>query len=106
LRIDIAAAISSSDCEDVRVSWIEYDLLPAAFLQQNSKFINQNRLYSPCGEKGERGTKGQAAPEIIAWTIDRARYRATPTMSGGRGGPPLELRGLFEQFISETGLGG
>ena len=37
------------------------------------------------------------------WKIDRARYLATPIMSDGREGPPLELRGLFEQFLLEAG---
>src|SRR5262249_10062750 len=57
------------------------------------------------GLQGERGARGEAAPTIINWTIDHARYRAIPTMSDGTGGPPLELRGLFEQFLIETGGG-
>jgi hypothetical protein len=40
---------------------------------------------------------------ICDWKIDRARYVATPVMSDGREGPPLELRGLFEQFLTEAG---
>ena len=39
---------------------------------------------------------------IRDWKIDRARYVATPIMSDGSEGPPLELRGLFEQFLHET----
>jgi hypothetical protein len=39
---------------------------------------------------------------ISGWKIDRARYLATPLMSNGGEGPPLELRGLFEQFFSEV----
>jgi hypothetical protein len=39
---------------------------------------------------------------ICDWKIDRARYVATPVMSDGREGSPLELRGLFEQFLHET----
>src|SRR5262245_29339782 len=57
------------------------------------------------GEKGERGPKGDAGASgatIREWKIDRARYIATPVMSDGREGPPLELRGLFEQFFSEV----
>jgi hypothetical protein len=60
------------------------------------------------GEKGERGLigprgeRGAAAPTIRAWEVDRARYLATPVMSDGSEGPPLELRGLFEQFFSEV----
>jgi hypothetical protein len=37
--------------------------------------------------------------------IDRKNYRAIPTMSDGKGGPPLDLRPLFEQFVVETGNG-
>jgi hypothetical protein len=56
----------------------------------------------PRGRKGERGAHGKAAPFVINWTLDRKNYRAIPTMSDGRAGKPLELRGLFEQFFSET----
>jgi hypothetical protein len=60
------------------------------------------------GEKGERGEPGpQGAPglsgaTICDWKIDRACYVATPVMSDGCDGPPLELRGLFEQFLREV----
>jgi hypothetical protein len=57
------------------------------------------------GEKGERGPKGDAGasgPTILGWKLDREHYLATPVMSDGRDGPPLELRGLFEQFFSEV----
>jgi hypothetical protein len=57
------------------------------------------------GERGERGPKGDpglSGVTICDWKIDSARYVATPVMSDGREGPPLELRGLFEQFLHET----
>jgi hypothetical protein len=57
------------------------------------------------GERGERGPKGDpglSGVTICDWKIDRARYVAMPVMSDGREGPPLELRGLFEQFLHET----
>jgi hypothetical protein len=57
------------------------------------------------GERGERGPKGDpglSGVTICDWKIDRARYVATPVMSDGREGPPLELRGLFEQFWLEA----
>jgi len=57
------------------------------------------------GERGDRGPKGDpglSGVTICDWKIDRARYVATPVMSDGREGPPLELRGLFEQFLSEV----
>jgi hypothetical protein len=54
------------------------------------------------GEPGERGIQGEPGPTIVSWQIDRERYRASPLMSNGTVGPMLELRGLFEQFLSET----
>jgi hypothetical protein len=60
------------------------------------------------GENGEggligpRGERGAAAPTIVGWKIERERYVATPIMSDGSEGPPLELHGLFEQFLSEV----
>jgi hypothetical protein len=35
--------------------------------------------------------------------MDRIAYTVTPVMSDGSSGPPLNLRGLFEQFVDETG---
>lgn len=57
----------------------------------------------PMGMRGERGERGEVAPTLRAWEVDRARYVATPVMSDGSCGPPLDLRGLFEQFLLETG---
>jgi hypothetical protein len=60
------------------------------------------------GEKGERGPPGPrgdagaSGATIRDWKIDRTSYVATPVMSNGRDGPPLEPRGLFEQFFSEV----
>jgi hypothetical protein len=62
-------------------------------------------IKGPPGERGQRGEKGDpgpAAPTILAWEVDRANYLVTPTMSDGTEGPPLPLRGLFEQFHQET----
>ena len=53
------------------------------------------------GPPGPRGDAGASSATICDWKIDRARYVATPLMSDGREGPPLELRGLFEQFLLE-----
>jgi hypothetical protein len=60
------------------------------------------------GEKGERGAQGpQGNPglsgaTIRGWKIDRKKYVATPLMSDGRDGPPLELLGLFQQFFADV----
>ena len=61
------------------------------------------------GEKGERGHPGPrgdpglSGATISGWKIDRERYVATPVMADGSEGPPLELRGLFEQFLTDAG---
>jgi len=54
------------------------------------------------GQRGARGARGEDAPTIVAWTLDCKNFRAIPTMSDGKAGAPLELRGLFEQFVLET----
>jgi hypothetical protein len=40
-------------------------------------------------------------PAIIKY-VRAARYPATPVMSDGSLGPPLELRSLFAQFLAEV----
>jgi hypothetical protein len=54
------------------------------------------------GEAGARGEPGAAAPTIVGWKIDRKAYAATPILSDRSETPPLELRGLFEQFHTEA----
>jgi hypothetical protein len=54
------------------------------------------------GERGPKGDPGLSGVTIRDWKIDRACYLATPIMTDGSEGPPLELRGLFEQFLHET----
>jgi hypothetical protein len=56
----------------------------------------------PQGERGPKGEPGEAGTSIRSWKLDRTRYVATPIMSDGKHGPPLELRGLFEQFLAEV----
>jgi hypothetical protein len=46
------------------------------------------------------------APIIKSWQIDRATYSATPILADGSAGPALELRALFEQFVSEREASG
>ena len=55
------------------------------------------------GSTGAAGLPGKDAAVIVCWTIDRAAYTVTPIMSDGTSGPPLNLRGLFEQFQDEVG---
>jgi hypothetical protein len=66
------------------------------------------------GEKGERGDRGESGPRgpqgasgatFVNWKIDTDTYRAIPVMSDGSEGPPLGLRALFEQFVSEQQRG-
>jgi hypothetical protein len=57
------------------------------------------------GERGPMGMQGPAgapAPTIKSWKLDRERYVATPVMSDGKEGPPLDLRGLFEAYHEES----
>ena len=60
------------------------------------------------GEKGERGPPGPrgdagaSGVTIRNWKIDREKYVATPLMSDGQDGPPLELLGLFQQFFADV----
>ena len=56
----------------------------------------------PRGQRGARGPRGEDAPTIISWVLDHKNYTAIPTMSDGRAGAPLELRGLFELFFMQT----
>jgi hypothetical protein len=59
----------------------------------------------PRGERGERGSigpRGEPAPTITGWRVDRAAYAAVPLLSDGSEGAPLELRGLFKQFCDEV----
>jgi hypothetical protein len=56
----------------------------------------------PRGEKGPKGEQGPPGPIIAAWEIDHVNYRARGIMSDGTVGGTLDLRGMFEQFHSET----
>ena len=44
-------------------------------------------------------SRAERAPAITGWRIDRAAYAAVPLLSDGSEGTPLELRGLFKQFL-------
>jgi hypothetical protein len=58
------------------------------------------------GERGFIGPRGECGPIIKSWQIDRATYSATPIMADGSAGPALELRALFEQFVTEREAAG
>jgi hypothetical protein len=38
-------------------------------------------------------------PAISGWSIDARSFTVTPVMSDGTRGPPLELFGLFREFL-------
>src|SRR5215468_3188170 len=66
--------------------------------------VSETGLYlRVAAERGPKGDPGLSGVTIRDWKIDRARYVATPLMSDGREGPPLELRELFQQFLTEAG---
>jgi hypothetical protein len=68
------------------------------------------QLRGPRGERGKTGLRGhkgnRGAAEkpvtIRSWSIDRERYTASPLMSNGEVGAELQLKSMFEHFLSET----
>jgi hypothetical protein len=56
----------------------------------------------PRGPQGAKGEKGDPCLTIVGWQIDRPNYQAIPLISDGTEAPPLEMRGLFQQFDDET----
>jgi len=62
----------------------------------------QSGMQGEQGERGLIGPRGEPAPTITGWRVDRARYAAVPVLSNGIEGAPVELRGLFEQFFREV----
>jgi hypothetical protein len=54
------------------------------------------------GRDGVDGKAGKDAARITSWVVNRENYTATPVMSDGSRGPPLELHPLFERFFAET----
>jgi hypothetical protein len=49
-----------------------------------------------------RTARGEPAPTITGWRVDRAAYAVVPLLSDGSEGAPLELRNLFAQFLDEV----
>jgi hypothetical protein len=59
----------------------------------------------PMGMSGARGLNGLSAPTPAFWSVNRTTYTAVLRHVDGSMSPPLELRGLFEQFITEVSRG-
>jgi hypothetical protein len=49
------------------------------------------------------GSREKTPRRLSVGVIDRAAYTVTPVMSDGTKGPPVDLRGLFDQFLVEFG---
>jgi len=57
------------------------------------------------GDRGDRGPQGLPAESsngIISWNVDEKSFSVTPIMINGSEGAVLDLRPLFERFLSET----
>ena len=73
------------------------------FLKQiGSEYRNSRATAGSRGERGLIGPRGEPAPTITGWRVDRAAYSAVPLLSDGSEGAPLELRDLFKQFLDEV----
>jgi hypothetical protein len=57
------------------------------------------------GPQGARGIDGLDAPLIVDWAVDHAAFSAVPLFADGTHGPPLNLRGLFDQYHDEARRG-
>jgi hypothetical protein len=53
------------------------------------------------GPKGDRGERGERGGEIVAWDIDRDNYTIAAVLSDQTRSTPLDLGGLFEQYLLE-----
>jgi hypothetical protein len=57
------------------------------------------------GPRGQVGGRGERAPGIKAWLIDKTKFTASPILADGSIGVPLELKGLFQEFLDQTRAG-
>jgi hypothetical protein len=55
----------------------------------------------PKGKRGEKGERGERGPGIVGWDIDRDNYAVSAILSDQTRSTPLDLRGLFEQYLLE-----
>ena len=51
------------------------------------------------------GSRGEPAPAIKAWLVDKTKFTAAPILADGSIGVPLELKGLFQEFLDQTRTG-
>lgn len=54
------------------------------------------------GPKGDPGPSGEDGNSIVGWVVEAEQYLAVPVMADGAKGPPVNMRDMFEQFLSET----
>jgi hypothetical protein len=57
------------------------------------------------GPRGMTGGRGEPAPLVKAWLIDKAKFTASPILTDGTVGAPLELKSLFQEFLDQTRAG-
>jgi len=57
------------------------------------------RLLAAVGKRGPKGDPGPTPPTICDWRVDAGTFTVTPMLSDGTRGPPLELFGLFREFL-------
>ena len=51
------------------------------------------------------GGRGERAPEIKGWLVNKAKFTAAPILTDGSVGAPLELKSLFQEFLDQTRAG-
>jgi hypothetical protein len=61
---------------------------------------DEGQARRPRGPRGAAGAEGSLT--ISRWHIDPERHYAAPILSNGTVGAPLQLRGLFEQFLVDA----
>jgi hypothetical protein len=57
------------------------------------------------GPRGQVGGRGEPAPTIKTWLVDKKTFRASPILTDGTVGAALELKGLFQEFLDQTRTG-
>jgi hypothetical protein len=57
------------------------------------------------GPRGMVGSRGEPAPLVKAWLVDKTKFTASPVLSDGTIGVALELKGLFQEFLDQTRAG-